>query len=170
MFASELQSGALLIQKTGITVEQVVFQRRGDYTSSLTLIPLLTPQAQRPVPSGGTRRATWLGPWCRGCPSPRMFWTVWSSTPSTLHPTTPPPRRASGTPLKVRRFGCHGSESKRHLRTEHPSRQSKKGFSGSPLQSCRSVTPQILKTEPEMHTKASTHVHMVCSKYGIYCS
>lgn len=47
LFASELQLGALLIQKKSITVEQVVFQSTGDYISSLTLIPLLTPPRHR---------------------------------------------------------------------------------------------------------------------------
>lgn len=68
-------------------------------------------QAQKPAPSGGTQQAMWLGQWCRGCQSLRMFWTVWSLIPLTLHLIIPPPLRASGTLLKVLAM-CHGSESK----------------------------------------------------------
>lgn len=131
------------------------------------MVSVLITQTQRPVPSGGTQRAMWLGPWCRGCQSPRMFWTVWSSTPLTLHLTTPPPLRASGTRLKVRSY-VSWVRIKAALIGFNILSSIKGGYSGSVGLCADSKAAEMLcdctdtntKPEKHTHTKASTHVRI----------
>lgn len=63
----------------------------------MTLASILCTQAQRPVISERTSPVIWLGQWCRGFHSSRIFWSACNLTPLTLPHTIPPPSRASET-------------------------------------------------------------------------